>query len=80
MDDRFREKLVPDDVVREAVAKHPMPWKVEADWTWEVIDANGDIVAKFPLPNTNCIDGWDKAQYLIREGFAIAALAGKAHL
>jgi hypothetical protein len=80
MDDKFREKLVADDVVRAAVEKHPMPWRVEADWSWEVLDANDDIVAKFPYPSN---EGWEKAQYLIREGFAIKTLSmgsGKTHV
>lgn len=72
MDDKFREKLVPDEVVRQAVEKHPMPWRVEADWTWEVLDDNNDIVAKFPYPSN---EGWEKAQYLLREGFAIKTLS-----
>lgn len=44
-----------------------MPWRVEADWTWEVLDAHGDIVAKFAYPS---VEGWEKANYMIREAFA----------
>ena len=29
-----------------AVVKHPAPWRVESDWTEEVIDADGRCVAK----------------------------------
>ena len=29
--------------------KHPRPWRVEEDWTAEVLDSNGAIVVKLPL-------------------------------
>jgi len=29
------------------IKKHPLPWKVDQDWTWEVIAANGTCLAKF---------------------------------
>jgi hypothetical protein len=28
------------------VIEHPLPWKVEQDWTWEVYDASGKLVVK----------------------------------
>jgi hypothetical protein len=27
--------------------KHPLPWKVDQDWTWEVLAADGACIAKF---------------------------------
>lgn len=27
----------------------PRPWRVEEDWTAEILDAEGRVVAKFPL-------------------------------
>ncbi len=30
-------------------AEHPRPWRVEVDWTAEIIDARGRIVEKLPL-------------------------------
>ena len=29
-------------------SKHPRPWRIEHDWSWEVVDARGDAIAKFP--------------------------------
>ena len=33
-------------LVRPLIAKHPLPWRVEYDWTAEVYDAKGRIVIK----------------------------------
>jgi hypothetical protein len=30
------------------LAIHPLPWRVEEDWTAEVRDATGDVVCKLP--------------------------------
>src|SRR5260221_707216 len=27
--------------------KHPLPWKIDQDWTYEVIDAKNNCIAKF---------------------------------
>ena len=35
-----------DAIVRNVMLSHPLPWRVEQDWTWEVIDAKGAVVAK----------------------------------
>lgn len=34
-------------IVESMRARHPTPWRVEDDWTSEVIDASGAVVAKF---------------------------------
>lgn len=31
--------------------KHPLPWKIDQDWTWEVIAADGACLAKFIYPH-----------------------------
>lgn len=33
-------------LVRPLIRKHPLPWRVEYDWTVEVYDAKGQIVIK----------------------------------
>lgn len=33
--------------VRGLLKRHPLPWRLEQDWTWEVIDANNTCLAKF---------------------------------
>lgn len=33
-------------LVRPLIAKHPLPWRIDYDWTVEVYDANGGIVMK----------------------------------
>jgi len=35
-----------DDLVRYAMNTHPLPWRIEDDWTREVTAADGAIVAK----------------------------------
>ena len=35
------------ELLYRQIMKHPLPWKVEQDWTWEVIAANGTCLAKF---------------------------------
>lgn len=32
--------------VSAIVDGHQWPWKIEQDWTWEVIDASGQVVTK----------------------------------
>jgi hypothetical protein len=27
--------------------KHPLPWTIDQDWTWEVLDSKGNCIAKF---------------------------------
>lgn len=34
------------NVLDHAVISHPLPWRVEQDWTWEVTAADGAVVAK----------------------------------
>lgn len=29
---------------------HPRPWRVEEDWTAEIVDANGKIIMKVEYP------------------------------
>jgi hypothetical protein len=37
--------------VRPVEARHfPLPWRVEEDWTAEIIAANGKLVMKLPYP------------------------------
>ena len=33
-------------LVRPLIARHPLPWRVDYDWTVEVYDANDQIVIK----------------------------------
>lgn len=33
--------------VRGLLQRHPLPWRLERDWTWEVIDADNTCFAKF---------------------------------
>lgn len=41
-------------LVRELLSTHPLPWRCEADWTVEVTDANNQIVIKlFRLDDAN---------------------------
>lgn len=35
-------------LVHGKIVEHPLPWKIETDWTTEVHDAHGKIVMKFP--------------------------------
>ena len=38
----------------EAATKdHPGAWSVDADWTYEILDGEGNLVAKFPLRPTS---------------------------
>lgn len=39
-----------DDIVRQVTLTHPLPWTIERDWTWEVLDARGQVVAKCRTP------------------------------
>jgi hypothetical protein len=38
-------------LVRPLIAKHPLPWRIDFDWTVEVYDAKDQIVIK--LMNAN---------------------------
>ncbi len=33
-------------LVRPLIAKHPLPWRLDYDWTVEVYDAKGHLVTK----------------------------------
>lgn len=33
-------------LVRPLIAKHPLPWRLDYDWTVEVYDAKGGLVMK----------------------------------
>lgn len=35
------------ELLYRQIKKHPLPWKVDQDWTWEVIAADGTCLAKF---------------------------------
>ena len=35
-------------LVRPLLARHPLPWHCEVDWTAEVTDASGAVVIKLP--------------------------------
>lgn len=39
-----------EDIVKWQSLLHPTPWRVEQDWTHEVIAADGYIVAKCRYP------------------------------
>jgi len=45
------------------IMKNPLPWKVEQDWTWEVIAANGTCIAKFQK--------WSQAQEMVSAAEAL---------
>lgn len=32
--------------INSALYKYPLPWRIEQDWTWEVMDVAGQIVMK----------------------------------
>jgi hypothetical protein len=34
------------DVVFQLTLKHPLPWRVESDWTEEVVASDGHCIAK----------------------------------
>jgi hypothetical protein len=36
-----------DQLLRALLARHPLPWTIDQDWTWEVIAADGTCIAKF---------------------------------
>ena len=38
------------DKVLAAMRKHPLPWRIDRDWTWEVIASDGHTVAKCMRP------------------------------
>lgn len=38
-------------LVRPLLARHPLPWRLEFDWTVEVTDAKDQIVMKLPHVN-----------------------------
>jgi hypothetical protein len=38
------------DLLRPVIKRNPLPWKVEQDWTYEVLAANGTCVGKFQKP------------------------------
>lgn len=38
-------------VLDHALLAHPLPWRVEQDWTWEVIAADGATIAKCMTPS-----------------------------
>lgn len=60
-DVRTPPALDPYDVLCEVVhwqsILHPLPWRIDADWTWEVIASDGYCVAKCDHP--------DKAKALV---------------
>jgi hypothetical protein len=35
-------------IVGDLLVRHPLPWRVVQDWTWEVRDANDAVVVKMP--------------------------------
>ena len=35
-------------LVRPLLARHPLPWRCERDWTFEVTDASDAVVIKLP--------------------------------
>ena len=37
-----------DTVTFQVLLDHPLPWRMEQDWTWEVYAADGHLVAKYP--------------------------------
>lgn len=39
-----------DDIVRQVYLTRPLPWTIDRDWTWEVLDAKGQVVAKCMTP------------------------------
>ena len=41
---RWRES---SDRLRNLVARHPLPWIIDQDWTWEVFAADATCVGKF---------------------------------
>lgn len=49
-DDEQRGDQLTDLLVRELVRplidRHPLPWRIDHDWTVEVVDANGECVTK----------------------------------
>jgi hypothetical protein len=36
--------------VRQAIDQHPLPWRVDRDWTYELIDRDGELVVKCQTP------------------------------
>lgn len=39
--------MLESHIYKDIVAKHPLPWRVERDWTFEVIASDNAIIAKF---------------------------------
>lgn len=39
-------KWITEHLVENLVKHHPLPWKIEKDWTWKVLDRDGGEVIK----------------------------------
>lgn len=33
-------------ILDQLIREHPLPWKVDMDWTWEVVASDGVIISK----------------------------------
>jgi hypothetical protein len=50
-----------EDIAFEAYLQHPLPWRIERDWTWEVLDAEGKRVASCQTPErAEAVVAWGK--------------------
>jgi hypothetical protein len=38
------EQMWSDDTIRDLLAKHPLPWHTDQDWTWEILDEHDRYV------------------------------------
>lgn len=42
-------RMLATSFLREKITKFPFPWKIEYDWTAEIIDAKGNTVYDMPV-------------------------------
>ncbi len=52
-----------EELAFQTFLNHPLPWKIEQDWTWEVIASDGHIVAKCPSrEEADAVVAWAEAK------------------
>lgn len=59
-------------VLLHALLSHPLPWRVDQDWTWEVLAADGATIAKCRTP--------EQAQAVVSLAERMAAEMAEAEL
>ncbi len=49
IENEFNETLA-TSFLYEKLKKFPLPWTIDSDWTSQVVDSKGNVVAEFPAP------------------------------